>query len=125
MEKNYLIEEEIPFLRGLKALYLYHRLSYSYYVFTVAPDLRKGRGIILDGEKHHIDIICNNMFAKVHGKLSLIYSVDQNVITLHSIEPNNVLQSLYSKSFETYKGVPILSPKDKFKVDLLERIYRK
>lgn len=55
----------------------------------------------------------------MYGNLYLKFQIQGNQVILLTIEPQETLLQFHRAWISVYKGIPILSPKDKFKVDLL------
>ena len=67
------------------------------------------------------------MFKKVHGTVTLIYSVDKkdNLVILEKLTPEDILMEGHRTELSTYKGIPISkahSDKDIFKINLLNML---
>ena len=114
---------ENHFNRLLKSLRTYNMMAYKQFHFVFIPKLKEGEllGEIIDG-KYHYELPSDNLFKKVHGKVEVIYTVEDNVVTLISLTPEELWNVGFSAMLETYRGVIIKSSKDKFKVDLVLKI---
>ena len=71
----------------------------------------------------------DEMFAKVHGDMTLHYTVyeDKNVVLLETITPEDILTEGHRTELPTYKGVMISkanAEKDMFKINLLNMLER-
>ena len=70
------------------------------------------------------------MFAQVHGKVKLIYTVYKNeeTVMLNEILPKEILLEGHKSELTTYKGIMISksnASKDIFKIDLLNMLQDK
>jgi len=112
----------------------YNMLAYKRLVFSCYPSLRTGTVVGRqvdtkeDGAKIYEFILpTDTMFAKVHGKLTLVYFYyeQEDKIILHTIRPETILGEGHRAELNTYKGVMVSkenAAKDKFKIDLLNMI---
>ena len=121
MSKYYLIREETPFTRSLRALNKYNKLVYKEILFKVLPDLGLGKHA-MEGTNLRIDLSCDDKFTRIYGQLYLSYSVKDDVVIVHRVEPYTILNSLYSQIYATSKGVPVLSERDRFKILLFDKL---
>ena len=62
------------------------------------------------------------MFEKVYGKITLKFSVKNDIAILEDITPNDILMACYSKDLPTYKGIPYDSKKDLEKIKIMEAL---
>ena len=78
----------------------------------------------LDDNLYRCFLKSNDIFEFVYGKSYFLYEVNNNKIILKTIEPSDFLKAGHVKQLETYKGVPIIGPKERFKIDVYLSIYR-
>ena len=69
--------------------------------------------------KHVLQLPTDKLFSQVHGTIQLVYSISNNAIIIEDLMPNEVLLDNYISDIKTYKGVPCITARDKFKIDLL------
>lgn len=107
---------------GMYALNKYNKLAYKYIIFDVLQNARHGKliGTKLDNDSYKVALPCDEMFKGVHGELYLIYHLDGPTLIMDSIEPFNILSELHKRYVPIMDGVPLISPKDKFKIQLLK-----
>ncbi|MBQ6476886.1 MAG: hypothetical protein IJI43_00390 [Bacilli bacterium] len=134
MEKSYIFEylDENDFRKKERSVRKYNMLAYKKLTFTYYPELRKGNFL---GEKKVKDSITNTvtyelklptdeLFAKVHGEITLHYTVylNKGIILLTNLTPEGILDEGHRAELSTYKGVMISKEnpkKDMFKINLL------
>lgn len=119
---RYLLVETNLFNSTLSALSFYNKLSYKHIIREVIPSLRQSNKKHEEGVEYIIPINGDNIFEEIHGKTELVYYVKDGKIFLDRIEPSLVLLKLRAKVCEIYKGIPVFSEVDKFKVDLLKKL---
>ena len=113
---SYINENE--FNKGIKALKKYNKIAYKDFIFCKLPKLRAGELIgIKDGNFYKCQLNSDALFEFVHGSVYVTYLVDGNNLTLTGIEPSRFLTEGHKIEAKIYKGVPILGPQDKFKID--------
>ena len=108
----------------------YKKLTFDYY-----DDMKNGKflgKLISTNSKentktYELTIPTDDMFAKVHGEMALIYTVyeEKNIILLETIHPEDILSEGHRTELPTYKGVMISkanAQKEMFKIDLLSRL---
>lgn len=121
--------------RGLKK---YNMLAYKKLVFEYYPKLMDGELIgnvvsnVQDEQKfvYELKLPTDKMFAKVHGDITLQYTVyhKEKIILLNTITPTNLLLEGDKSELTTYKGILISkqnSERDKYKIDFLLNILDK
>ena len=137
MEKSYIFEylDENDFRKKERSVRKYNMLAYKKLTFTYYPELRKGNFL---GEKKVKDSITNTvtyelklptdeLFAKVHGEITLHYTVylNKGIILLTNLTPEGILDEGHRAELSTYKGVMISKTnpeKDMFKINLLNML---
>ena len=134
MTNNYLIEylNENEFRKKERAIKKYNMLAYKKLLFEYYPSLRDGNflGVLVStNEKEHIDkyeltLPTDKTFVKVHGNITLHYSVylDNKTVMLETLTPEDILTEGHQKELTTYKGVMVSKSHkelDMFKINLL------
>ena len=134
---NYVFEylNENDFRKKERSVKKYNMLAYKKMMFEYYPSLRKGNflGLLLEKnkeyEKYVLELPTDSMFAKVHGKLELHYTVynEAKLIMLENITPEDILLEGHKAELSTYKGIMISKShpeKDIFKINLLNMLNR-
>lgn len=127
--------DENDFRKKERSVRKYNMLAYKKLTFSYYPELRKGNFLgkeVSQNEKdktisYELDLPTDELFAKVHGKIKLHYTVyvDKNIILLTNITPEGILDEGHRAELSTYKGVMISKTnpeKDMFKINLLNRL---
>lgn len=135
---NYLFEyvNENDFRKKERSVKKYSMPAYKRLAFDYYPNLREGKflGKLISSdnniEKYELSLPTDATFLKVHGEITLHYSVlkDKNIILLENITPEDVLSSGHQSELTTYKGVMIsktYTEKDMFKINLLNMLDRR
>ena len=138
--KGYVLDyfNENEFKKLERALKKYNMLAFKKLNFSYYPALRNGNFV---GElvstnkkegtaKYELQLPSDKMFAAVHGKVKLYYTVyfKQERIMLDTITPTEILLEGHMSELTTYKGIMISkanASKDKFKIDLLSMLQNK
>ena len=114
----------------------YNMLAYKEMTFKYYPKLKTGEflGKIVGDAKdggimYELPLPTDDMFAKVHGVITLHYTVypDKKVILLTNITPEDILEEGHRSELTAYKGVMVSKTnkeKDMFKINLLNMINR-
>ena len=109
----------------------YNMLAYKEMTFKFYPKLKTGEflGKIVGENKdggimYELPLPTDDMFAKVHGIITLHYTVylDKKVILLTNITPEEILEEGHRSELTAYKGVMVSKTnkdKDMFKINLL------
>ena len=109
----------------------YNMLAYKEMTFKNYPKLKTGEflGKIVGDAKdggimYELPLPTDDMFAKVHGVITLHYTVypDKKVILLTNITPEDILEEGHRSELTAYKGVMVSKTnkdKDMFKINLL------
>lgn len=120
-------EDEIKFVGLCKSLKHYNMKAYKEFIFDYLPKLREGEkpGEKLKSKEYKIDLFTDDMFEFVHGKIAIYYRVKHNVVTITRIEPSEFLTYGRRKLLETYKGIPVTSPRDRFMIDYYLTVKKK
>ena len=127
--------DENEFRKKERSVRKYNMLAYKKLTFEYYPSIREGKFLgkltstsSSDNTKtYELKLPTDNLFAKVHGDLTLHYTVyeDSKVILLTNITPESILEEGHRSELGTYKGVLISKTnkeKDMFKVNLLNAI---
>lgn len=121
-------EDENVFNKYLRGLKQYNMLAYKDFIFNLMANIRAGKTI---GEKigdnlYRVDLLSDRIFEFVYGKVYFVYSIEEgHIAKLQYIEPRDFLTAGHQRILGTYKGVPIVSAKDRFKVDLYHTLHDK
>ena len=109
----------------------YNMLAYKEMTFKFYPKLKTGEflGKLVGENKdgglmYELPLPTDDMFAKVHGIITLHYTVypDKKVILLTYITPEEILEEGHRSELTAYKGVMVSKTnkeKDMFKINLL------
>ena len=134
MNKNYVIEylNENEFRKKERAIKKYNMLAYKKLLFDYYPSLREGNflGVLVSTneqdniDKYELTLPTDKTFVKVHGNITLHYSVylDQKTVMLETLTPEDILTEGHQKELTTYKGVMVSKSHkdlDMFKINLL------
>lgn len=113
-----LIQTTPLFEKELRSLKYYCMRSYKDLMFNIGADeIRKvKRGI------NKIDIFTDSTFKAIYGQIRVVYERQGKYIVLLCIEPENLLLAGYGRLLEICKGIPIMSEKDRFKVETLKKL---
>ena len=127
--------DENEFRKKERSIRKYNMLAYKKLTFEYYPQIREGNFIgelistsSTDNTKsYELKLPTDSMFAKVHGDLTLHYTVyeDSRVVLLTNVTPEAILEEGHRSELGTYKGVMISKTnkeKDMFKVNLLNAI---
>ena len=120
-------DDENLFNKYLKSLKTYNMCAYKDFIFKVMYELRDGinLGHKIENNIYSCDLESNKIFDFVYGKTSLIYRIENNIVYLMRIEPHIFLLEGHFRVLDTYKGIPIIGPKDRFKIDLYFSLNKK
>ena len=114
----------------------YNMLAYKEMTFKFYPKLKTGDflgksvGENKDGGlMYELPLPTDDMFAKVHGIITLHYTVypEKKVILLTNITPEDILEEGHRSELTAYKGVMVSKTnkdKDMFKINLLNMMNR-
>ena len=134
MKSSYIIDyiNENEFRKKERAIKKYNMLAYKKLLFDYYPSLREGNflGLLVStNEKEKIDkyeltLPTDKTFVKVHGNITLHYSVykEQKTVMLETLTPEDILTEGHQKELTTYKGVMVSKSHkdlDMFKINLL------
>lgn len=130
--------DENEFRKKERSVRKYNMLAYKKLVFDYYPALREGRfaGKLIstsaknNTNNYEIELPTDSLFAKVHGKITLHYTVyeQDKIVLLTNITPEGILDEGHRSELATYKGVMISktnAQKDMFKVNLLNALNNK
>lgn len=110
------MENESDMTKCLRSLRKYNMRAYKQFMFET-NDLE----YVKDNE-YRIDFNCDVKFKKIYGRVYMSVEVENDQLILKRLEPHGFWLAGYRLELETYKGVPIVSKRDKFKVDMLEKL---
>ena len=134
MKSSYIIDyiNENEFRKKERAIKKYNMLAYKKLLFDYYPSLREGNflGVLVSTndkehvEKYELTLPTDKTFVKVHGNITLHYSVylEQKTVILETLTPEDILTEGHQKELTTYKGVMVSKSHkdlDMFKINLL------
>lgn len=134
---NYVLDyvSENEFRKLERALKKYNMRAFKKLNFDIYPSLRSGEflGEIVSQNKkagtvtYELELPSDAMFAQVHGKVKLLYTVykKEETVMLKEITPRDILLEGHKSELGTYKGIMISkenASKDRFKIDLLNML---
>ena len=134
MKNNYIIDyvNENEFRKKERAIKKYNMLAYKKLLFDYYPSLREGNflGVMVASndkdktEKYELTLPTDITFVKVHGNITLHYTVylEQKTVVLETLTPEDILTEGHQKELTTYKGVMVSKSHkelDMFKINLL------
>ena len=134
IKSNYIIDyvNENEFKKKERAIKKYNMFAYKKLLFDYYPSLREGnfRGILVSTndkektEKYELTLPTDKTFVKVHGNITLHYTVylEQKTVILETLTPEDILTEGHQKELTTYKGVMVSKSHkdlDMFKINLL------
>ena len=134
MKSSYIIDyiNENEFKKKERAIKKYNMLAYKKLLFEYYPSLRDGnfQGILVSTneeektEKYELTLPTDKTFVKVHGNITLHYTVylEQKTVILETLTPEDILTEGHQKELTTYKGVMVSKSHkdlDMFKINLL------
>lgn len=134
MKSSYIIEyvNENEFRKKERAVKKYNMLAYKKLLFSYYPSLREGnfQGVLVSTnekdkiDKYELTLPTDKTFTMVHGNITLHYSVylDQKIVMLETLTPEEILTEGHQKELTTYKGVMVSKSHkdlDMFKINLL------
>ena len=74
------------------------------------------------GNKYRIDFVSDNKFQKIYGQVYMLVTLEKDELTLNRLEPHQFFIAGHKIELESYKGVPIVSEREKFKIDFLDKM---
>lgn len=110
------VENEYDITKCLRSLKKYNMGAYKQ--FTFGENTLKH---VKDNE-YRIDFDCDIKFEKIYGQVYMTVEFENDQLILKRLEPHGFWITGYRIELETYKGVPVVSKRDKFKIDLLEKL---
>lgn len=134
MKSSYIIDyiNENEFRKKERAIKKYNMLAYKKLLFDYYPSLREGNflGVLVSRndeehiEKYELTLPTDKTFVKVHGNITLHYSVylEAKTVILETLTPEDILTEGHQKELTTYKGVMVSKSHkdlDMFKINLL------
>ena len=138
--KNFVLDyvNENEFRKLERSLKKYNMRAFKKLSFTYYPMMRDGEfpGEVISQNKkagtitYELELPSDEMFAQVHGKVKLIYTVykKEETVMLKEILPKDILLEGHRSELGTYKGIMISksnASKDRFKIDLLNMLQGK
>ena len=114
-------ENENEFRKLERALKTYNMLAYKDYIFDLLQKLKQGKTIGDEIEENlfKVHLQSSEIVEFVYGESYFTYRIeDDNKAVLLGMVPREFLIAGHKKELPVYKGVPIVGPKDRFKVDL-------
>ena len=138
--KNFVLDyvNENEFRKLERSLKKYNMRAFKKLSFDYYPDMRNGKfpGEIISKNKeagtvtYELKLPSDPMFAQVHDKIKLIYTVykKEETVMLKEILPKDILLEGHRSELGTYKGIMISkanASKDIFKIDLLNMLQGK
>ena len=138
--KNFVLDyvNENEFRKLERSLKKYNMRAFKKLSFDYYPKMRDGEfpGEVISQNKkagtitYELELPSDEMFAQVHGKVKLIYTVykKEETIMLKEILPKDILLEGHRSELGTYKGIMISksnASKDRFKIDLLNMLQGK
>ena len=138
MKDSYVFEylNENDFRVKERTVRKYNMLAYKKMTFDFYPKMKTGDflgknvGDAKDGGiMYELKLPTDEMFAKVHGVITLHYTVypEKKVILLTNITPEEILEEGHRSELTAYKGVMVSKSnkeKDMFKINLLNMMNR-
>jgi hypothetical protein len=128
---------ENEFKKIERSLKKYNMLAYKKLYFEYYPSLKEGKflGELVATNKNNntnsyqLKLPTDAMFSKVHGDIVLHYVVylNDSVVMLDKITPEDILSEGHQSELVTYKGVMVSrehAEKDMFKINLLNMIQK-
>ena len=137
--KGYIFEyrNENEFRKLERSVKKYNMLAYKKLTFEYYDSLKNGKflGKLVstnskeETKTYALTIPTDDMFAKVHGEMTLHYTVyeNKNIVLLETITPEDILSEGHRTELPTYKGVMISKTnqeKDMFKINLLNMLQK-
>ena len=118
-DKRILYENEVDFIKKLKALKRYCPLGYKDLLFNKSKLLENENGF------YKTKLRTSKEFETLYGAIKVVYEVKDNVIVLKNLEPEDFLLEGHARSLEIYNGIPFRNNKDKFKIKMMNLIKEK
>lgn len=133
MKDSYVFEymNENDFRVKERSVRKYNMLAYKKLTFEFYPKIKQGEflGNVVGQNKdgsfmYELPLPTDGMFAKVHGVITLHYTVylDKKTVLLTNITPEDILEEGHRTELNAYKGVMVSKAnkeKDMFKINLL------
>ncbi len=132
---DYVNENE--FKKIERSLKKYNMLAYKKLYFEYYPSLKEGKFLgelvatnkVNNTNSYQLKLPTDAMFSKVHGDIVLHYMVylNDSVVMLDKITPEDILSEGHQSELVTYKGVMVSkehAEKDMFKINLLNMIQK-
>lgn len=110
------MKNESDMNKCLRALRKYNMRAYKQFIFEV-NELKH-----IEDNEYRIDLMADAKFQKIYGQVYMIVLLQDDEVILKRLEPHGFLIAGHNIELESYKGVPIISNKEKFKIDFLEKV---
>lgn len=110
------MENESDMTKCLRSLRKYNMRAYKQLIFEV-NELKH-----IEDNEYRINLKSDLKFQKVYGQIYITVLLQDSEIILKRLEPHGFLIAGHNIELESYKGVPIVSRKEKFKIDFLEKV---
>lgn len=116
--KNVIVkfENELDFNKTLSSLKKYNMRAYKQ-LFLKINEL-----CYVGGNEYRINLITEPKFKKIYGQVYIKTLLNGNELIIKRLEPYNFFKAGHKIELKSYRGIPIISKKEKFKLDLLEEI---
>lgn len=125
--KVVIYKDENEFKKLVKSLKQYNMLAYKELVLRAIHKLKDGEilGEEIEPDIYKYYLPSDKGFNFVYGKTHLLYRIKGNKIVLLRLEPYNILRAGHAIQLPSYYGIPVSSPKDRFKIELYVQMYKK
>lgn len=121
MDSRYKVkyQDENEFNKLFKVLKDTNMKAYKDFIFNYLPKMRVGEFTSdkVRDNLYRIYLQSDPLFEFVYGRIYIYYKLEGNNIVLITVEPKDFLECARRKLLDTYKGCPVTSAKDKFKID--------
>lgn len=110
--------DEIDFTKKYKGLRRICPKTFKYLCFDFFKNdlFKKENGHYVD------DLPTTEAFKKIYGQIQIIYTIQNNCIVIEDLKPHEILIANYMSEMKIYKGVPYNTERDKFKIEIVERM---
>lgn len=107
-----------------RAIKTYNMRAYKQLIFDIFPRLRAGEvvGKKIGDSLYEVELITDDTFRKIYGSYSIIYKIEKKNIYIEEVKPLSFLEAGSKTLLDSYKGIPVISDKEKFKIDILSNI---
>ena len=108
--------DESDMTKCLRSLRKYNMRAYKQFIFET-NDL-----VHVKDNEYRINFLSDNKFQKIYGQVYMSVTLEKDEITLNILEPHDFFIAGHNRELESYKGIPIVSQKEKFKIDFLNKM---